>query len=689
MSKTYLGAKRKRTNTPAENRKRTVEYRHLRYAKTPAVRDEEETVIVLSEFPRADVVDEAEEAVVVLPETEEPVGEKPVVTVSEPVKESTEKGGFFAKITAFFAGLFGTKLLTDTDVDDENVRAAELLEVPSDSEEPEAEEVLSKTAEEPAAEADTAVPAETAETEPEAEEASEAAETETTEDTETETSEKETVTSEEEETAEETETTEAESSEETEESEEAETSEEPAEEAEASEETAESEEKAEESESSEEVEVSESTEEETDAAEETEEPEAAEKAAVVTEETEDTAEAVTESPEETETSEEKEETESETSEEKEVTESSEEKKEKTEASEETTEESEKSEEETESETSEEKEVIESSEEKKEKTEASEETTEESEKMEEETTSETSEEKEETESSEEKKEETETSEETEKVTEEAEKTDEEKETETAEEKTEETTESETEEKKEEPSEPEKPKKSLAERFLEFKAYRRRKKLENLDEMIDRPTANILQMMVAPGTAMERVSKAGYATVSRFTILAFNILKWIIFGAFFGSALRMIITSVEFSIVQMNFSSASGIAVKIALFTLAAEYLSYYLISIVSGLMRKQITMPVLIDVTGRSSLSSALIFLVACFVLKHNMALGFAILIAGLVYEIAMKTYGIGLVSEDISRNIQFWFIALLVVLIAMLSFTYFRMTMSNVVEIFSKIMNLN
>ena len=651
MSKTYLGAKRKRTNTPAENRKRTVEYRHLRYAKTPAVRDEEETVIVLSEFPRADVADEAEEAVVVLPETEEPVGEKPVVTVSEPVKESTEKGGFFAKITAFFAGLFGTKLLTDTDVDDENVRAAELLEVPSDSEEPEAEEVLSKTAEEPAAEADTAVPAETAETEPEAEEASEAAETETTEDTETETSEEETVTSEEEETAEETETAEAESSEETEESEEAETSEEPAEEAETSEETAESEEKAEETESSEEAEVSESTKEETDAAKETEEPEAAEKAAVVTEETEETAEAVTESPEETETSEEKEETESETSEEKEVTESSEEKKEKTEASEETTEESEKSEEETESETSEEKEV--------------------------------------TKSSEEKKEETETSEETEKVTEEAEKTDEEKETETAEEKTEETTESETEEKKEEPSEPEKPKKSLAERFLEFKAYRRRKKLENLDEMIDRPTANILQMMVAPGTAMERVSKAGYATVSRFTILAFNILKWIIFGAFFGSALRMIITSVEFSIVQMNFSSASGIAVKIALFTLAAEYLSYYLISIVSGLMRKQITMPVLIDVTGRSSLSSALIFLVACFVLKHNMALGFAILIAGLVYEIAMKTYGIGLVSEDISRNIQFWFIALLVVLIAMLSFTYFRMTMSNVVEIFSKIMNLN
>ena len=610
MSKTYLGAKRKRTNTPAENRKRTVEYRHLRYAKKPVFLDEEETVIVLPEAPEANVSVEAEETVVVLPETEETAPVKPAVMVSEPVKENTEKGGFFARVTAFFAGLFGALKSEEDAVVDETVRAAELLEVPADSDEPVSEK--ESAPEEPAEE--------TAESETETEAAAE----------ETESSEETDVT----ETPEEAEDTE-------------ERSEEPAEETE----TAESEE----------------------AAEETEAPEAtAEGEAVSAEETE-TAE---ETGEQAETSEE--ENASETSEEPVETEKAEtaEEAEESETSEETV---------TEEETSEDiEENLET------ETETSEETTEEAETSEEETASETSEEKaEEAESSEEKKEETESSEETEEVKEETEKTDEEKKSETSEEKEAETAASDTEETKEKPSEPEKPKKSLYERFLEFKAYRRRKKLENLDEMIDRPTANILQMMIAPGSAMERVSKAGYATVSRFTILAFNILKWIIFGAFFGSFLRMIISSVEFSIVQMNFSSASGVAVKIALFTLAAEYLSYYLISIASGLMRKQITMPVLIDVTGRSSLSTALIFLVACFVLKHNMALGFAIVVAGLIYEIAMKTYGIGLVAEDISRNIQFWFIALLVVIIAMLSFTYFRMTMSNVVEIFSKIMNLN
>ena len=658
MSKTYLGAKRKRTNTPAENRKRTVEYRHLRYAKKPVFLDEEETVIVLPEAPEANVSVEAEETVVVLPETEETAPVKPAVMVSEPVKENTEKGGFFARVTAFFAGLFGALKSEEDAVVDETVRAAELLEVPADSDEPVSEK--ESAPEEPAEE--------TAESETETEAAAE----------ETESSEETDVT----ETPEEAEDTEERSEEPAEETETAE-SEEAAEETEAPEATAEGEAvSAEETETAEETGEQAETSEEENASETSEEPVETEKA--------ETAEEA----EESETSEETV-TEEETSEDIEENLETE-----TETSEETTEEAETSEEETASETSEEKaEEAESAEEKKEETESSEKTEEVTEMSEEEKESEPSEEKEEgtepseekeeAESSEEKKEETESSEETEEVKEETEKTDEEKKSETSEEKEAETAASDTEETKEKPSEPEKPKKSLYERFLEFKAYRRRKKLENLDEMIDRPTANILQMMIAPGSAMERVSKAGYATVSRFTILAFNILKWIIFGAFFGSFLRMIISSVEFSIVQMNFSSASGVAVKIALFTLAAEYLSYYLISIASGLMRKQITMPVLIDVTGRSSLSTALIFLVACFVLKHNMALGFAIVVAGLIYEIAMKTYGIGLVAEDISRNIQFWFIALLVVIIAMLSFTYFRMTMSNVVEIFSKIMNLN
>ena len=208
------------------------------------------------------------------------------------------------------------------------------------------------------------------------------------------------------------------------------------------------------------------------------------------------------------------------------------------------------------------------------------------------------------------------------------------------------------------------------------------------MIDRPTANIFQMMVRPVSSMERVSTVEYATVSRFTILALNIIKWIIFGAFFGRVLRDAISTVEFSTVQINFTFAAGIAFKTALFALAAEYAGYYILTLISGLMRKPVSMASLLDVTGRSSLSSALIFLAAFLVVRKNMPLGFALIIAGLIYETAMKAYGIQLSLKGISRNVQLWLIVLIVTAAAFLSFAYFRLTMGNVAEVFSHIMNL-
>ena len=111
--------------------------------------------------------------------------------------------------------------------------------------------------------------------------------------------------------------------------------------------------------------------------------------------------------------------------------------------------------------------------------------------------------------------------------------------------------------------------------------------------------------------------------------------------------------------------------------------------ISGLMRKQVQTSALIDVAGRSSLSSALVFLAACIIARFSMPLGFAVVIAGLIYEVSMKAYGLGLVLTDLSRNLLFWLIALLVAAVALVSFTYFRLTMGNVVQIFTQIMNLN
>ncbi len=606
MGKTYLGARRKRTNTPAENRKRAVEYRHQRYAVKPvseiAAEALPETAEIIAETAAETLsetaaetetaaVSEAESTETAVPEsTAEPGMEDEIARVITSVKEST--GRFFKKASAFFAGVFGIQKTVDA-ID----AAAE--ETYSTEEEPaeKAAETVEETADQTAVTESEAAAAETEDedipetvgewlpftfepVDPEAkkEVSADTAEAEKTDS---------------EETAEDTsaeekpEPAEGEPEEKTESDAAAETVPE----------TAESEEK---------TEVSEETAEaEKPVSEETEETSAAEKPEPAEGESESEEKPEGELAAETESEEKPEVTEGETAAEAEP---------------------------------------------EEKTETSEDTAE-----------------------------------TEKAhSEDAADTAAEEQPETAEGKTE------AEEEKTETAVEEQPrvKKSFAERIQEYQAYRRRKKLEDLDEMIDRPTANIFEMLIKPVSSMERISKAGYATVSRFTILALNIIKWLIFGSFFAHVLRDMISAVEFSTVQINFTFAAGIAFKIALFALAAEYAGYYILSLVSGLLRKPVSMAALIDVEGRSSLSSALVFLLACFFVRRNIGIGFALIIAGLIYEVVMKTYGITLTMKGLSRNIQFWLIVLISAGAAFLSFAYFRFTMGNVVEVFSHIMNL-
>ena len=97
MGKTYLGARRKRTNSPVENRKRAVEFRHERYARKTA-----EAVLPVVEETAA------EPAVETVIETAAEKFEETVVHAKEEIaKTGFDGSGFLKKVTGFFAGLFG------------------------------------------------------------------------------------------------------------------------------------------------------------------------------------------------------------------------------------------------------------------------------------------------------------------------------------------------------------------------------------------------------------------------------------------------------------------------------------------------------------------------------------------------------------------------------------------------------
>ena len=132
MSMNYIGAKRKRTNTPAANRKRAVEYRHRPYkAKKPVIEEIQEPV--LSAFDELPVQEESEAVIEEVKEviTEEPAEELPAETKADitpdvpavsPVTNEVNKaaaaaaataaaaaGSFFKKTFSSVKGLFAKK----------------------------------------------------------------------------------------------------------------------------------------------------------------------------------------------------------------------------------------------------------------------------------------------------------------------------------------------------------------------------------------------------------------------------------------------------------------------------------------------------------------------------------------------------------------------------------------------------
>lgn len=160
MSKNYIGAKRKRTNTPAAARKRAVEYRHRPYiVKKAAVKAAEEVTelkdLILAEEAEPEIPAHAEEV------PEEPAAEKQADTTvpSDSGAAAAAAGGFFARAMKSIKGLFSRKEAAKEDTSlVSDVKT--WLNSPID---PDAEEEPAETAEtalaEAAEEAETAVPA--------------------------------------------------------------------------------------------------------------------------------------------------------------------------------------------------------------------------------------------------------------------------------------------------------------------------------------------------------------------------------------------------------------------------------------------------------------------------------------------------------------------------------------------------
>lgn len=219
---------------------------------------------------------------------------------------------------------------------------------------------------------------------------------------------------------------------------------------------------------------------------------------------------------------------------------------------------------------------------------------------------------------------------------------------------------------------------------------RKETENMliDEIIESPRAGILTMLVAPGMAMKRVASVEKTTLSAPAVLILNLLKWGAVGTFFAMFIEKFINIFHYSFIRMNFTGCANIAFRFGAFGLICEYVSWIVIGIVCGLIRRKISTFKLMEVESRSAPAVTLLFVIGCvLVWKDMLAYGVIAGICGTVIGFVTKGYGMDLVLS-IGKNTQLVLVLLLTAAAAFVSFMYFPLAVSGLMEIFRTILNI-
>ncbi|MDO4520915.1 MAG: hypothetical protein Q4B44_04670, partial [Erysipelotrichaceae bacterium] len=222
----------------------------------------------------------------------------------------------------------------------------------------------------------------------------------------------------------------------------------------------------------------------------------------------------------------------------------------------------------------------------------------------------------------------------------------------------------------------------------KAIRKETRIQLLDEKIDSPRAGLFSMLLLPGRAMTRVASVEKTTLSAPSVLILNLIKWAAVGTFFAMFIEKFINIFNFSFIRLNFTGTAGLAFRFGIFGLAAEYLSYIIIGLFCGLIRKKISTLKLMEVESRSALAVALLFAAGCVLAWKDM-LAFAVTaaVAGMVIGFITKGYGMDLVLT-IGKNTQLVLVLILVVCACMAGFRYFPLTVSGLMDIFKTILHL-
>ena len=207
-----------------------------------------------------------------------------------------------------------------------------------------------------------------------------------------------------------------------------------------------------------------------------------------------------------------------------------------------------------------------------------------------------------------------------------------------------------------------------------------KEEAVQDLIDTPRSSVVEMLVNPGYAMEKVSMIDDLTISAMSILLINVIKWFAFGWFFASAAKMLINTEAYGFIRMNFTSEVLMAFKICVFCLAAEYLGDFLLSIVSGFMKRPVKAVKITEINGRGGVFTGVLMILSCVLLHFNAGFATALFAAACVTGLMLKGYSMDLFLA-MPKTVQIICMLVLTFLFALAGIKFAGFAFADIIEL--------
>ena len=221
----------------------------------------------------------------------------------------------------------------------------------------------------------------------------------------------------------------------------------------------------------------------------------------------------------------------------------------------------------------------------------------------------------------------------------------------------------------------------------KEKRQQARDESVQDLIDTPHSGVLEMLTRPATSMEKVSMVDDLTISPMMIFIMNFVKWFGFGEFLAGLAKQLVNTETLGFERIGFNQEVMMALKVTVFCLLAEYAADFVISIVSGLLKRPVKMMKITEINGRSSLFMAVLFIASAVLLRFNTAAAAGLFIGSCVIGLILKGFSLDLFLS-LSKNMQAAILLVCTAAIGFAGYKFFGFAFSEIIDILKTALSL-